>query len=380
MLRTPLFNFHTQQGGKMVDFAGWEMPIVYQALPGGGGGTGSIHDEHSHVRSAAGLFDVSHMGRVKVTGRHARRLLERLCTRRIHDMTAGQCRYSLMCNESGGVKDDVIVYRMDEDDFLVVVNASNREKILAHMESVRAAGDLNVKIDDQTLSTAMVALQGPKVIDFVAKVSSEIPTLKRYRFTIKNLIILKLIVSRTGYTGEDGVEVILPATGVEMALKMLLSRTDGLVKPAGLGARDTLRLEAGMPLYGHELGEEMSALSAGVDFAISLDKDADEQGEKFVGSDALKKVAASGGPAQRIVGLKFDGKRTARQGMAVKTASGQDAGIVTSGCLSPTFGYPIAMAMVGRDLAGVGTRLLVDTGRGTLEGEVVPLPFYKAKK
>jgi aminomethyltransferase len=376
VMRTPLFNFHTQQGGKMVEYAGWEMPIVYQAP----GGTGSIHDEHTQVRTAAGLFDVSHMGRVKVTGRHARKLIERLCTRRIHDMQAGQCRYSLMCNERGGVHDDVIVYRMDEDDFLVVVNAANREKILAHMDAVRVAGDLNAKIDDQTMNTAMVALQGPRVIDFVSKISTEIPSLKRYRFTVKNLIIVKLVVSRTGYTGEDGVEVILPETGVEMALKMLLSRADGLVKPAGLGARDTLRLEAGMPLYGHELGEEMSALSAGVDFAISLEKDADEHGEKFVGMDALKKVAAAGGPPQRIVGLKIDGKRTARQGMPVRNPSGAEIGTVTSGCMSPTFGYPIAMAMVTREHTPVGTKLQVDTGKGTLEGEVVPLPFYKPKK
>jgi len=380
VMRTPLFNFHAQQGGKMVDYAGWEMPIAYQAP----GGTGSIHDEHNQVRTSAGLFDVSHMGRVKVTGRHARRLLERLCSRRIHDMAAGQCRYSLMCNETGGVKDDVIVYRMDEDDFLVVVNAANREKILAHMESVRAGagggGDLTARIDDQTMSTAMVALQGPKVMDFVSKVSSEIPTLKRYRFTVKNLIIIKLIVSRTGYTGEDGVEIILPTTGVDMALKMLLSRAEGVVKPAGLGARDTLRLEAGMPLYGHELGEEMSALAAGVDFAISLDKDQDERGEKFVGSEALKRTAAAGGPPQRIVGLKIEGKRTARQGMPVKSSAGADIGIVTSGCMSPTFGYPIAMALVNRDQTAVGTRTQIDTSRGMLDGEVVPLPFYKPKK
>lgn len=381
MLRTPLHQFHVEHGGKMVEFAGWEMPIVYQRPEGGGG----IQEEHEQVRTKGGLFDVSHMGRVRMKGRHARRLLERLCTRRISDMQAGQCRYSLVCNERGGVKDDVIVYRMDDDEFLVVVNASNREKLLAHFEKVRAEGDLTVKIDDQTLSTAMVALQGPKVMEMVSKVSREIPSLKRYRFAVKNLVIMKLIVSRTGYTGEDGVEVILPASMVGMALKLLLKdagmgKPDALVRPAGLGARDTLRLEAGMPLYGHELGEETDALSTGLDFAISLDKDADERGERFVGMEALKKIRDGGGPARKLVGLVLDGKRSARQGMAV-VQGGKVVGEVTSGCPSPTLGRPIAMAYVDRGLEGIGTKLSVDTGKGAvIDGEVAAMPFYKAPK
>jgi aminomethyltransferase len=373
--RTPLYQYHVDAGGKMVDFAGWEMPMLY---------TG-IHEEHHQVRTSGGLFDVSHMGRVKVTGRHARKFLERVCSRKIHDMQAGQCRYSLVCNQSGGVRDDVIVYRLDDDDFLVVVNASNREKLLGHFAQVKAAmGDAVVKIDDQTMSTAMVALQGPKVMDMVARISSEVPKLKRYRFTVKNMIIMKLIVSRTGYTGEDGVEVILPNGGVGMGLKVLLkdsgpTNPDALVKPAGLGARDTLRMEAGMPLYGHELGEETNALSCGVDFAISLDKDQGESAETFIGMEALKKTQAQGGPAQRLIGLKFQGKRTARQGMSV-LAGGRQVGTVTSACLSPTLGVPIAMAMVDKELTLPGTALTVDTGRGVLEGEVTALPFYKAPK
>lgn len=382
MLRTPLYQFHVDHGAKMVDFAGWEMPIVYA---GPNGAPGSLQDEHKQVRTSGGLFDVSHMGRVKVTGRHARRFLERLCTRRIGDMQAGQCRYSLVCNEKGGIRDDVIVYRMDDDDFLVVVNASNREKLLAHFEQVRAAGDLVLKFDDQTKSTAMVALQGPKVIPMISKFSSEIPTLKRYRFTIKNLVIMKLIVSRTGYTGEDGVEVILPAMAVPMAMKMLLKdagmdSAEALVRPAGLGARDTLRLEAGMPLYGHELTEETDALSTGLDFAISLDKDKDERGEVFVGMEALKRIRDAGGPARKLVGMTIDGKRSARQGMAI-TSGGKAVGIVTSGSPSPTLGVPIAMGYVPREMAEVGTKLAIDTGKdATLEAKVVPMPFYKAPK
>lgn len=374
MLRTPLYKFHVEAGAKMVDFAGWEMPMMY---------TG-IHDEHLQVRRSGGLFDVSHMGRVRLTGRHARRLLERLCTRRIGDMEPGQCRYSLMCNEQGGVRDDVIVYRMDDDEFLVVVNASNREKILGHMEQVRAASDLAVKIDDQTTSTAMVALQGPKVIPLVAQRSSEVPTLKRYRFAVKNLLVMKLIVSRTGYTGEDGVEVILPAGVVGMAMSYLLKDVDmkaaeAVLKPVGLGARDTLRMEAGMPLYGHELGEEINALECGVDFAISMDKDQGERGEPFIGMEALKRTVAEGGPKRRLVGIAIEGKRTARQGMPIK-AGGREVGVVTSGCLSPTLGHAIAMGFVETSLTEPGTVLSVDTGRGELSGKVVKLPFYKAPK
>lgn len=373
MLRTPLHSFHVENGGKMVDFAGWDMPIMY------GGG---IHEEHMQVRRSGGLFDVSHMGRVKVTGRHARRFLERTCSRRISDMENGQCRYSLVCNEQGGVRDDVIVYRMDEDDYLVVVNGANREKMLGHFEQVR--GDLAVKIDDQTKGTAMVALQGPKIIPMIARISSEIPTLKRYRFTIKNLMIMKLIVSRTGYTGEDGVEVILPGSMVGMALSLLLKdvnakSADAAVKPAGLGARDTLRMEAGMPLYGHELGEDINALECGVDFAISLDKDQGERGEKFVGMDALKRAIDAGGPKRKLVGVAIEGKRTARQGMAFK-AGGREIGVVTSGCLSPTLGHAIAMGFVEIAASEPGTAISIDTGRGILDGKVVKLPFYKAPK
>ncbi len=357
----------------MVDFAGWEMPMLY---------TG-IHEEHNQVRTSGGLFDVSHMGRVKISGRHARRFLEKLCTRKISDMDAGQCRYSLVCNDRGGVRDDVIVYRMDDDEFMMVVNASNREKLLGHFQEVK--GDMAVKIEDQTLSTAMVALQGPKVMsEMVAKFSNEIPTLKRYRFLVKNLMVMKLTVSRTGYTGEDGVEVILPSMAVSMAMSLLLKDVNmkdaqALVKPAGLGARDTLRMEAGMPLYGHELGEDINAFSCGVDFAISMDKDQGERGETFVGMEALKKTQAAGGPKRKMVGISIEGKRTARQGMPIK-AGGNVVGEVTSGCLSPTFGHAICMGFVDVAQMAEGTALTIDTGRGELSGKVVKLPFYKPAK
>ncbi|GJQ30228.1 MAG: aminomethyltransferase [Phycisphaerae bacterium] len=374
MLRTPLHQFHLDHKAHMVDFAGWEMPLTYFGLI----------DEHKQVRASGGIFDVSHMGRVKFTGRHARRFLERACTRKISDMQPGQCRYSLVCNEQGGVRDDVIVYRLDDDEFLMVVNASNRAKILQHFEALKAAWDFAFKMDDQTADTAMVALQGPKVIELIGQYSREIPTLKRYRFVLKNLMIAKLIVSRTGYTGEDGVEVILPSGTVGLALKYLLQGVDmnaphAVLRPAGLGARDTLRTEAGMPLYGHELGEEINALSCGVDFAIALDKDQGERGEAFVGMEALKKTKAEGGPARKLAGFILDGKRAARQGAIIRQ-NGRDVGVVTSGCPSPTLGVCIAMGFLDVALHAPETPVEIDTGKGVLAAKVAPLPFYKMPK
>lgn len=377
-IKTPLNNFHLEHGGKMVDFAGWSMPLYYTK-----NGAGSLTDEHQQVRTSGGLFDVSHMGRLKISGRHARKFLERVCTRRISDMKAGQCRYALVLNEHGGIKDDVIVYRQDEDEFLMVVNASNRAKILDHFGSVVAAESLSLSIKDQTADTAMVAIQGPKVMSFISSFSKEIPTLKRYTFTTKNLLVMKLVVSRTGYTGEDGVEVILNASMVGMALKLMLrdvdmTKPDALIKPAGLGARDTLRTEAGMPLYGHELTEETIALSTGLDFAIALDKHTAERGEKFIGQDALLRTRDAGGAPRKLAGLVVDSKRSPRQGMAV-LHNGKPVGVVTSGCPSPTLGHPIAMALLDTAAQELGTALSIDTGKGDqLPAKVVKLPFYKA--
>jgi aminomethyltransferase len=384
VLKTPLNAFHVQHNAKMVDFAGWEMPMFYPRSGPDGAPAGGIVQEHHQVRNSGGMFDVSHMGRVKITGIHAARLLERLCTRAIRSMIKGQCRYSFVCNEQGGIMDDVIVYRYDEDDFLVVVNASNREKLLPHFRRVAEAGQLKVKIDDQTMSTAMVAVQGPKVIDFIGKVSREVPTLKRYAFAVKNLVFVKLTVSRTGYTGEDGVEVILPGGMVGMAMKMILKDVDpndpnALIRPAGLGARDTLRMEAGMPLYGHELSEETSPLATGFDFAVSLDKDQGDRGESFIGMDALKRQRDAGGPAQKLAGFKLDGKRSARQGMKIMVKD-RVVGTVTSGCPSPTLGYPIAMGYLDKELLADGTAIEIDTGKDRIAGVVTKMPFYRPAK
>lgn len=372
LLETPFKNFHKDNGAKLVDFAGWEMPLHY----------GSIIDEHNHTRESGSIFDVSHMGRFKITGRHARKFLETVLTRKVTTMKPKTCRYALVCNEQGGVKDDVLIYRYD-DHWMLVVNASNRQKLLDHFRQVQEAGEFSIKLEDETEKTAMLAVQGPKVIEKIGEFSKEIPTLKNYSFALKNLLILKMTVSRTGYTGEDGVEVILGAGMANMAMKLLLKEKGetATIKPAGLGARDSLRLEAGMPLYGHELDEDTDPLSAGLGFAVALDKHIpaeDDDGPevpRFVGQDALEKVKADG-VSKKLVGLKIAGQRTPRQGAEV-TRDGSAIGNVTSGCMSPTLGYPIAMAYLKPDSAATGDTVNVTVGSSEAEAELVELPFYK---
>jgi aminomethyltransferase len=368
LLKTPFHDLHLQHGARMTDFAGWEMPLTY----------GSILDEHRWCRSSAGFFDVSHMGRLKFTGRHARRFLDRVCTRGVLGMQKGMVRYSLVCNERGGCHDDVLVYCLEEDEYLMVCNASNRAKLVKHFEAQK--GDMAFRMEDQTQSTAMVAIQGPKAMELIGGFSKEIPTLKRYRFTEKSLLVVKLLVSRTGYTGEDGVEIILGSGMAKMALGLFLKdmgKAEGVVKPCGLGARDSLRLEAGMPLYGHEIGEDIDPLTAGLDFAVKLDKgQGDEREGTFIGQEALKAIAAAGGPKRRLVGLTLEGRRSARQGMKVMQG-GTEVGHVTSGCLSPTLDRPIAMAIVDRAVAESKPALEVDLGRERVSATVTPMPFIK---
>lgn len=366
--RTPFHQWNVQHGAKLVDFVGWEMPISY----------GSIIEEHHACRTSGGFFDVSHMGRVKFTGRHARKFLDRVCTRQIMGMQRGMVRYSLVCNERGGVRDDVLVYCYEEDDYLMVCNASNRLKLLDWFRAIKERENMTFAMEDLTESTAMAAIQGPKVMEIVATMSREIPTLKRYRFAEKSLLVAKLTVSRTGYTGEDGVEVIMGSTVAKFVLPMLLREKEGVtsqVKPVGLGARDTLRTEAGMPLYGHEIGEEIDPLSAGLDFAVKLDKgQADEREGSFIGQEALQKVKAAG-LKHRLAGFEVEGRRAARQGMSI-WRGGEHVGHVTSGCLSPTLDKVIAMGFVPAELSAVGTEFEIDLGKVRTAAKVVPLPFY----
>src|SRR4051812_39359199 len=359
--RTPFYDFHVGAGARMVDFAGWEMPILYRG----------IVEEHEHTRKSGSMFDVSHMGRISFAGPQTVPLLDRVLTRKISDQKVGQSRYSLVCNEAGGILDDVIVSR-DQKSWLVVCNGSNRERIVKHVNEVRRANDFDVDIVDQTTATAMVAIQGPKVIDKLAAVLPvDLPGLKRYQFVSDSLMLVKFTVFRSGYTGEDGVELILPAKAAGMAMKLLagkMDRAEATVKPAGLGARDTLRLEAGMPLYGQELTEQTDPISAGLAWAVDLTKE-------FIGAPALRQIAEAG-PKRKLVGLELEGRRIARPHSPVMK-DGAPVGEVTSGTLSPTLGKSIAMAYVDANLAGEGTALDVDL-KGTMNpAKVVKLPFYK---
>ncbi len=361
---TPFHTYHVDQGAKMVNFAGWEMPLLY----------GSIIEEHLQVRRSGGLFDVSHMGRLRFTGKDACNVLDHLCTRQILGMQDGQIRYSIVCNAHGGCRDDVLIYKIKDCEYLMVCNGANREKILKHIDDNRCA--YVFKLKDETESTAMIALQGPKVMDVLSKVSSEIKDLKRYRFATKHLLIAKLLISRTGYTGEDGVEIILPAKFAKKVVDMMLSNMEdpSVILPSGLGARDSLRLEAGMPLYGHELTEEIDPLAAGLHFAVKLEKGIGEnEAASFIGQEALQEISNQN-PKMKLVGLTLEGKRSPRQGMHI-IESANEIGFVTSGCLSPTFGYPIAMAYIPSDFQG--ETVSIDFGKQALPATIVPLPFYK---
>jgi len=359
--RTPFYDFHVSMGGKLVDFAGWEMPIVYRG----------IIDEHEQTRNSGSIFDVSHMGRLQFSGKDATAFLNHVVTRNVAEQKVGQSRYSLVCNEAGGVMDDIIVSR-DLKNWIMVCNASNRDKLVTYFNEVRRSTGMDLDIADQTESTAMVALQGPKVIDKIADVLPvDVRALKRYGFETGSLMLTKFTVFRSGYTGEDGVEVVIPAKVAGMAMKMLgagMGKPDATIKPAGLGARDTLRLEAGMPLYGHELGEEIDPLSAGLGWAVDLKKE-------FIGVGPLRNIAEAG-PNRKLVGLELEGRRIARQGTIVMK-DGQPVGEVTSGTFGPTVQKSIAMAFVDAAHAGEGTLLSVDL-KGTLNpAKIVKLPFYK---
>ncbi len=359
MLKTPLYDYHVKHGAKIVEFAGWEMPLLY---------TGIV-EEHLHTRRDASLFDVSHMGRIEFRGPDAETLLQRVCTRQLGDMVPGQSRYSHVCNERGGILDDVIISRYP-DHWMMVCNASNRSTMLAWLQEHKVGRD--VELNDQTEATLMVALQGPEAVSRVSKLLPlPVAELKRYRFLTGQFLGVPYTLFRSGYTGEDGVEIVLPATAAALAIPFLDQVPEGgapLFKPAGLGARDTLRLEAAMPLYGHELDDKVDSLSAGLAWCIDLDKD-------FIGAAVLRKIAASGSEYQ-LVGLELQGKRIARQRAAI-SSNASTVGRVTSGTFSPTLQKSIAMGYVQRDCAQLGKELLVEAGGSTVAAKVVPLPFYK---
>jgi len=373
---TALHSWHIEQGARLVDFAGWEMPVQYN----------SIVEEHLTTRQGAGLFDVSHMGRVRFDGAGAARFLDRLLTRRVLDLQVGQIRYSLITNEEGNVLDDVLVYHLQTPSeiqyHMLVVNASNRLKILDWLTSHQTAED-EVQISDCTLETAMIAVQGPHALQIVDPlVDVDLNTLRYYQGVVTRQMGKPCTVSRTGYTGEDGVELIVHADKANQVVNNLFASGRDLgIRPVGLGARDTLRLEAALPLYGHELDESTSPFQAGLDFAVNLE-DAQQNPRQFVGCEALAEQAQQ--PRHQVrVGLALEGRRAAREGHTVH-AGAEQVGVVTSGSFSPTLQYPIAMAYLNvqdsPSIAEPGMELEVDI-RGTRQtAKVTALPFYRRDK
>ncbi len=360
--QSPLHDVHTKLGATLVDFAGWRMPLTY----------GSIIAEHNRTRTGCTVFDVSHMGRIRVEGGGAESLLQRLCTRNVTEMEPGQARYTHMCNESGGILDDMLVYR-SESHWDVVCNASNRAKIVDWMS--KHARAFEASIDDRTLQTAMLAVQGPRTMEYAQKMLPfDVGSLKRYRFQSGLTMGIAYTVARSGYTGEDGLEVTVPAGVVKMLTSSMFdmeSNGEKAITPAGLGARDSLRLEAGMPLYGHELHEDVDPLTAGQSWCVDLSKD-------FIGVEAMRALQAKG-LKRKLVGLELSGKRMARQGYPV-LVSGRQIGEVTSATLSPTLGKSIAMAFVESEHGELGTELTVDLRGKPTDATVVKLPFYKRPK
>lgn len=350
-LRTPLYDWHVSHKARMVPFGGWEMPVQYT----------SIIDEHHAVRTAVGLFDISHMGRFNLHGAGALSLIQKVFTNDAAKMKIGQVRYGLVCNEAGGMLDDILVYRW-ADSWSMIVNASNRTKIFDWLHAHQTG--IDVAITDETLATALVAVQGPKAVELCKDMFGVDPgSLKYYYATHGQYQGQTCLVSRTGYTGEDGLEIGVPAALASTLADDLVGRG---ALPCGLGARDTLRLEAAMPLYGHELNETTNPLAAGLSWAVKLDKG------DFIGKAALPTT-----PTTQRIGLELDGKRAAREGSPIVDASGNPLGTVTSGSYVPTLQKSIAMGYVPHGSVSVGTTLQVDIRGSLTPARVVPLPFYK---
>jgi aminomethyltransferase len=349
---TPLYDEHKELGARLVDFAGYEMPVQYEG----------IKAEHEAVRNHAGLFDVSHMGEAFFRGPDAEAAVQRLVTRDVGRLDVGQAGYSAVCYEDGGTVDDVIVYRR-EDDFLIVVNASNREKDLEHFQT--NTEDLDVELTDESDDWALLALQGPEAEKLLQDFTdADLSSLKPFRFVEAEVEGVRAIISRTGYTGEDGFEIYLSPDGAPSVWRRLIDKG---VTPAGLGARDTLRLEAGMCLYGNELDAETTPLEAGISFAVHLDKE-----QRFIGQRALL-LEDTQGLRKKLVGFEMEGRGIARHGYHV-TSGAEIVGEVTSGTKSPTLDRAIGLALVD---PGVDDWFEIVIRDNPVPAKAVPLPFYK---
>ncbi len=359
--RTPLYEKHVAAGARLVPFAGWEMPVQY---------TGVL-EEHRAVREAVGLFDVSHMGEIIVRGRDAEAYLQRLTPNNVAQLTPGRAHYSGLLTDAGTYIDDLLIYRMAPAEFLVVVNAANTDKDFAWMES-RRQGD--VELDNASDRYALLALQGPRAVETLAPlVDPAVLDLKYYRFTQGTVAGRPALISRTGYTGEDGFELYMdpgeaPRTWDEL---VEAGASSGLLL-AGLGARDTLRLEAGMALYGHDIDDTTTPLEAGLDWVVKLDKG------DFIGRQVLVNQQREG-IARKLVGFELEERGIAREGCKVM-AEGKEVGKVTSGTFAPTLERAIGMTYLPLALAEPGTEIAVEVRGKRRAARVVALPFYRRSR
>lgn len=364
---TPLHAVHEAAGASFTDFAGWQMPVRYS----------SDLAEHHAVREHAGLFDLSHMGEIRLRGAHAAAALDYALSSTLSTLEEGQAKYTLMLAENAGIIDDLVGYRLATDDYLVVANASNSDAVMAELVN-RCAG-FEVEVVNETDTTAMVAVQGPKALavlhDMASLVSAEsLDELGYYRITSGTFNGEPLLIARTGYTGEDGFELYIAADHAEALWAALVAAGSSHdLELCGLAARDTLRLEAGMALYGNELGPLVRPKEARLSRVVDMDKD------DFVGKAWL---AENPEPSEKIlVGIQAEGKRAARAGYpVVDPGSLEVIGEVTSGALSPTLGYPIAMALVDRNWREVDTEIHLDVRGTMIPARIVALPFYRRRK
>lgn len=356
--RTPLYQNHIDLEGKIVSFAGYQLPVQY-------GATGLVK-EHLAVRESVGLFDVSHMGEIFIEGADAFANVQHIFTNDFTGMVNGQIKYTLMCNELGGIIDDLILYKYNDQKYMIVVNASNKDKDFDWIKS-HLSGE--AKVIDSSEEIGLVALQGPNARKTLEKLINEEDLPKKY-YTFKEGVNLKgmiVDISETGYTGERGYEIYTNSEDVVKVWELLLEagKEYGIV-PCGLGARDTLRLEAGMPLYGHEMNETINPLQVGLKFAVKLNK------PEFIGKEALEENKSN----TVRVGLKIIGKGIVREDAPI-FVNGKEIGVSTSGTHGPFLGYAIAMALIDKDYAEIGQEVDVMVRKRQIKAEVVPMPFYK---
>ena len=356
--QTPLYECHVEAGARIVEFAGWRMPVQYSG----------VLEEHRAVRESAGLFDVSHMGEIRVAGAAAEETLQRLTPNNVARLRPGRAHYSALLTERGTYIDDLLVYRLAADEFLLVVNAANRAR--DHEWIAGHAGE-GVDVGEVSDDYALLALQGPEAEAILQPLTgAELEKLKYYRFVQAELDGRRAILSRTGYTGEDGFEIYAaPRDAPDLWRRLLAEGGPRGLLPAGLGARDTLRLEAAMALYGHELDESTTPLEAGLDWTVKWSKG------DFIGRGPLLEQR-DGGTARRLAGFEVSGRGIARQGSRVLVA-GRPVGEVTSGTWSPTLGKAIGMAYVETGCAEPGRELTLEVRGRELAGRIVELPFYR---